>query len=264
MPLSLPSVNGAWSLGGSAPATGTAIAALIPPYSGFSTDGIKLFQVTPPTPSVLNGWVGANWIGPEDCYTHITSVNTLQGSTANIWYIMAPTNWTYTTAAAAKNTSSLFVPVDPGLYSVNFRYPLASGVTKPAGVADAALASGDYLAYQLLDGTWQVNTTNTTYGGTTAGAITLATALPNVTGGGVAANSPVFLFKIYSASLPYTGNAQWSSTPKASTGPTNLFAPDPILSGFSAVHKGDPLLIFNPNVTAASVLMGAAGFYSQW
>lgn len=233
-----------FSLGRSTATAGTAIAALIPPFTGTPGDAANVFDLSK-TPK--NFGLGV---------THVTKVCYTTAGTAHQIGIMRPFNYTWTTAAAAVNQADIVLYDDPGLYSTNYKYPSKHG--KSAAVANNAIAASDYVVYQLVDGTWIVDTVSSVSSLT----VTLTTNIPNVSGGGVAAGAPVYFFGVIGNSDPATGQVNPQNTIAASQTRDASWTGD----GFpicSALHVGDPLLFYSANGTNAGTLEFLQGFYSK-
>src|SRR5215813_9036220 len=141
-------VLGTFSVGRTTQTAGTAIVQLIPPWPGPIGAAPAAFSYSR---------AGASWlVSPNFGVPHVTSLNVLQGSTAHTFWLAKPKNFTYFLSALAVNTTLIpnaALAGDPGVYSTNYLYPTPGGVP-PGQVADNAIAAGDYVAYQLADGTW--------------------------------------------------------------------------------------------------------------
>jgi hypothetical protein len=237
-------------------AGGTPFAGLIPPYTGLGTkNGIMLYQISPVKrlPGVI---------------THVSGfVYDCGGSTAQLITIMRPLNYTYFTAALPKNTTAIpntTLKADPGVYSTNYQY---NGGIAPALVADAAISSTNkYVAYQLADGTWQMDTiASGTYGST----LTLTTGTPNRTNGYVPIGSPFYYFGTVTLKDPATGQLNWQTSITASTVEgivSSTQFPSDARSGLSllsALNPGDPLIFYSGNATNGGTLEFLNGFYAK-
>jgi len=250
----------AWAVRRNTASAGTAITGLIPPYTGSKGASRKLFAVdtgrtiSNSTQTALTG--APNWMGDNDCFTHITDITIITGSTSHSLFFMRPLNWTYITAAVAANATTALIKEDPGVYSTNYRYPspLATGT---AAVADNTIASGDFVAYQLKDGTWILDTTT----GLSGSTLTFSTAVPNITGGGIAAGTPLFFFGVITDKDPATGLLHFAMDTPVSLTPWNVKTDTASL--FSSLHRGDPIMIHNANATAADTHSGISGVYTK-
>lgn len=237
---------GTFHFSGQTQTAGTAIAIGIPPWRG-GNQATLLYAV--------DATKGPNWNKPG-AITHITKLGLLTGSTAHSVIVMRPFNWTTVASAAAINQAVINITADPGIYSTNYKYPSNLG-TGTAAVANNAIAASDYVAFQLVDGTWVFDTVSSV----STLAITMTTSVPNVTGGGVAAGAPFFFFGISTDKDPATGAVSPTIQPNVS-----------VFTDFSDVgqgiaeslHSGDPLLVFDGNATAADTIAGVAGFYGRW
>lgn len=225
---------------------GTVIVQLIPPFRGPGGRPF-LYRPAPPNKHI------------PDAITHVTKVAYTTGATAHLIGIMRPFNYTWTTAAIAANGTGLTIYDDPGVYSTNYKYssPLSTGT---ATVADNAIAANDYVAIQLKDGTWHLSTIAS---GTFAGGdLVLTTAVPNITGGGVASGAPVYFFGVIANSDPATGLVSPQVTIGANE-TANVSWADATVGPVVALHPGDPLLFYSPNGTNAGTLEWINGFYAK-
>lgn len=242
---------GHWTSQTHTAAGGTAFARLIPPFCGNPGGPPNLFDLSK---NPKNFGLGV---------THVTKVCYTTGGTAHAIAIMRPLNYTYVDSAAAINQAVINIKDDPGTYSTNYRYPNPNANAgtyqgKPAAVGNNAIAGGDYCAYQLADGTWIVDTVSSV----STLAITMTTAIPNVTGGGVLAGAPFYFFGVIGDKDPATGVVNPQTTIAASQTRDASWAN----SGYpvvSALHPGDPLIFYSPNTSNAGVLEFASGFYSS-
>lgn len=228
----------------------TAVTALVPPFPGN--------QMPPFLYNFKNSL--PNWYG--NLYTHLTRLIYTTGATAHTITVLRPLNWCLISTALAKNTTAITLDKDPGVYSTNYRYPLPNAQTAPTLVADAAISSTNkYVAYQMDDGIWQLDTiASGTFGG---GNLVLATGTPNRTGATVRANSPLFYFGATTLANPQTGIAHINFTTIASGNKT-----DQIGSyngeGITGLNPGDPLLVISNNITNAGVFDLVAGDYRKF
>ena len=207
-----------------------------------------------------NGYTGkANWTEKSIGLLRVTKLLYTTTSTAHKIGLMRPLNWSYCTAAVAANGTAVTLKDDPGKYSTNYRYPLPGGNTKPINTADSSLAASDYIAYQLLDGTWVLDLVSAF--NTTTFALTLTTAAPNVTGGGIAIYTPFFTFGIVSDVDPGNYQGHWQTTTIANTNRTD------VMQGYNGesvqpLRYGDPLAFYSPNTSNAGTLDGIFGHYA--
>lgn len=226
-------------------AFGTAFASLIPPWRGSGADAI--------VHSYLNGKLNV-----PKAYTHVTKAIYEAAGTAHDLVLMRPFNYGIVSADVAINTATFVLTDDPGVYSTNYKYVLpgsASGV--PGNTANNAIAAGDYVAYQLRDGTWVLDTVAS---GTYA-ALVLTTTIPNVTGGGVAAGTLMYFFGVAANVDPATGLAHASFRSVASAR-TNLLG-DAAGGEFCTLHQGDPIVAYSANATATGLLISCGGYYTN-
>lgn len=250
----------------------TAAQLLIPPYPGPKGGPPYLYNALASyAPSLTSAPLAtkANWLtAPLFGVTKITSLLVNASSTGHTLFILRPLNWTYFPAGLAKNTtaipngsgsSSTGLFDDPGVYSTNYKYPTA-GAVFPAPAADAAISGTNLLVcYQLSDGTWQLDTIAS---GTFGASLTLTTGTPNRNGGAILAGAPLFYFGAVAGTLvdPATGSTAFGTTTKTSA---QTGYQDYLDSVFSAVHPGDPLLIYDANATAADSII-ASGVYGAY
>jgi hypothetical protein len=236
-------VLGSFNVGRATAAGATAFVQGVPPFMGQAS--IQFVS----SPSNLRG------------ITHITRLLYTTGATAHQIGVMRPFNWTTTSAAAAVNQAVINLTANPGTYSAGLAYPnaLGSGTSALSGaVADNGIAAGDYLAFQLTDGTWWFDKVSSV----ATLAITMTTSLPNVTGGGVASGARVYFFGVIGDKDPNTGVVNPQTTTVASTNRIDQIQ-DQTGCGIAALHVGDPLLFYSPNTTDAGVLDGIMGFYAD-
>lgn len=231
----------------------------IPPFCGAKGEPRKLFLVDPGQ-TLPNGLVGRpNWQSEVDCFTHLTHINTINGSTSHTIRILRPLNWTYFLLAMVANQkiiNNAGLKEDPGVYSTNYRYP-TPGNAVPA-VADAPISSTNNLVmFQLSDGTWRLDLV---LSGTFGSSLTLTNGVPNITGVSILKYSPLFYFGAYTLSDPATGAAVGFDTTVSITQDLRGGAEETLWAG---LHRGDPLAYYNPNGTAADVFAGAWGVYAK-
>lgn len=240
-----------FSTGNYTATAGTVISAFIPPTRGQGT----------PWMYSIDGAGNANWgRGIGAAYTHIARLLYTTGSTAHTVAVLRPLNWTYFTTAIAKNVTAFTgIAADPGVFSTSYKYGLPAGQAAPANLADDAIASGDFIMYQLVDGTWVLDTAA---GSFSAGALTVTSGTPNITGGGINANSPLFFFGQAGDSDPATNQVQWSTLTTATTNRVDLLQ-DSLIGGPAAIHRGDPLVVVSNNATAAGHLDEVTAYYSR-
>ncbi len=230
----------------------TAFTALIPPYrwgSGGEGGAPSLYG--------LNVSGGPNWTGQHGAFTHVDTLLYTTAATAHKIGIMRPLNWTTFAAAVAKNATAITLTADPGVFSTNYKYPTPGGVV-PA-LADDTIATSDYVAYQLNDGTWQLDTIAS---GTFAGAnLVLTTGTANTAGATIAKGNVLFFFGIIGDTDPGTGLGQWQTTSIASATRATMLQ-EAVLGGLKALHRGDPMIFYSPNTTNAGLLDHLSGYYS--
>lgn len=232
---------GSFSVGRKTATAGTAIATFVPPYGG-SAVGVG-------SSGVPGGGPGQK--RPLKGVIHVTSLIIDSGSTVHSLAIMRPLNYTTFSAVAAAAQAVVAIQADPGIYSTNYQYPLANGVTAPSP-ADNAIAAGDYVVYQAADGHWVLDTVASVSGLN----ITMTGNLPT---GGVIAGGLFYCFGISTDTQPYS-NAAHQLVDTTATARVNLTDPNGLFQGYQA---GDPLVVFDANATAADTLQLIAGFYAD-
>ncbi len=256
----------------------TAFAVLVPPDSkGHGKGGNNLF--TWDVAQKRGSWEGANnGVG----VTTIDKIVYTTGNTGHVVMVLRPLNFTFTTVAAAPNTNSLTLALDPSKFSTNMMYGLigtpvgrggsvAAPGSWPLSTSDLTMTLGDYVVLQLSDGTWLLDTV--TSFNTTTKVLILATALPapTVPSGGntvnaVLVNTPVFYYGPGGGTItteldPNTGAVQPQTKTILSTNRIDLL-PDYQCGTIAALHPGDPLVFYSPNTTAAGILDALLGYYS--
>ncbi len=238
---------GTFNTGRKTASVSTAFAIGIPPYGGKT--GTPLATRSPHQATA--GRVGI---------IHVTSMLINQATTNQLLVWMRPLNWVTFSAVAAAGQAVVTLNADPGLYSAN-RWRgggmIPNGVAAPA-TADTAIASGDYCMYQSAAGDWVLDTAASTF---SAGAVTMTTNVP--TGGTLVG-----------------GLFYWFGPPGANTDPATNIACPSMGTGFqtlgvlisitdaanglcNTLYSGDPLVLYNPNVTTVSVIENVSGFYSK-
>ncbi len=244
--MTTPARVSSWCQPGQTQTAGTAIVVPIDPYVPSSGPLMYTYSGNIGRPTM-------NWMTQP--YTKVSSAILINGSTAHTWAFLRPKNWTYLTEAATANDTTLVMYDNPGTYSTNLKYPVASGEIT-AQVSDNTPASGDYVALQLDDGTWHFSLVSSLSSLT----LTIATATPNITGGGAAVGRILFFFGAAGDKDPCTGRIDPVILPAAST-TTQFSVPDGFITSF---RPGEPMILYNANATAASTVASLAGFYSKY
>lgn len=228
---------------------GTAFTWLIQPWMGGPGRSRGLFQAQTSPKNLGRG------------VAHVEKVVYTTQATAHLIGFLRPLNFTYFKVALAKQTTAIPDTTlfdDPGVYSTNYKYDgtLSTGT---AAVADNAIAAGDYVVYQLDDGTWQLDTIAS---GTFGSSLTLTTGTPNVTGGGCAAGSPFYFFGVVTDKDPATGHTPPQTNIAANQG--GAVWGSGMYGVCSALHPGDPLIFYSPNTTTAGFLEYLCGYYAAF
>lgn len=239
-------IHGTWAVSGNTASAGTAFYRFVPPYAGGKGG---------PMTHKVDG--NGRMIPAPRSITHVSSLIYAAGTTAHDVVIMRPLNWTYITEAVTANDTTVVLAADPGAYSTAYKYPLPNGTTKPANVANNAIAGSDYVAFQLRDGTWHVSAVTSVSSLT----LTLTTATPNVTGGGCDANTVLYFFGVSTDSNPQTGLPHLYLTSTASTRVSFFSGQGP--DSAAALNPGDPLIIYSANASNAGTLICASGYYAD-
>ncbi len=239
-------ILGTFCAGRATATANTAFTQLIPPYPGPAGTAPQLYTVD------AKGNPSWNDVGT----TRIKRLEYVCGSTLHQLGIMRPLNWTYFTVGVAKAITLIpnaALKADPGVYSTNYKNPIPPGAV-PAQAADNAMATGDYVVYQLADGTWQLDTIAS---GTFGSSLTLTTGTPNRTGATIPAFSPLFWYGIISDTDPATAlpHPQWDCVVSIA----NVYSEG---TGFAtALRPGEPLIFYSPNITGAGKLGLISGTY---
>ena len=253
---------GSYTTGGQTATAGTVIVVPLPPYMG---EG-----VAPPIFKYNATAKKADWMsGTGAALSRLATLQYTNPADAHALTILRPLNFTYFTAAVAAGTTNLPVAGDPGVYSTNYLYPLtggngfANGPGGPSQVSDHAAASGDYVMYQLLDGTWYVDTVAA--GVYSAGILAVTNGPPSPTvaaNGGCNANGPVFYFGSTSTLDPATGYKP-STISTTATAATTIWIANTYAGSVTTLHYGDPLIVLSNNVTAAGTFNDVTIVYGR-
>lgn len=250
---------------GFGPATaagGTAFIQGIIPYPGAAPGAPLLYAQVPGNNGNSPNWWGA---GSNSVFTVVDRIQYSTNGIAQKVGLLQPLNFAYVTTAVAINTATFILDKDPGVYSTNYRYRLNNS-NVPASVANNAIAAGDYVAYQLVDGTWIFDTVAS---GTYA-ALVLTTNVPNISGGGVNAGAPMFFFGVVGDKNPANGQVPFQTTiPVYGTAGsvTGSSQNQEIYSQWTglwqSIHPGDPVIFYSPNTTTAGTLDMVTGYYQN-
>jgi len=174
--------------------------------------------------------------GNTQGYARIGGFQYTCGNTANSFTLMRPIGWANIAAAAGTNVAVVTLDADPS----------PSGNTIAAGdqVVLGPCTDGTYRRAQVNTSGWNGTTLALTFTANLTAAVNTSTDLFNF---GVAADTD-----------PNTGSAHPIFTPTVNTtADVQLFG-----GGFKSYRKGDPLLVYNPNATAATNLNHLAYAYS--
>jgi hypothetical protein len=231
---------------GNTASAGTAFAAYVPPHRG--AGGAAMMQ------KVVGG--RPNWAG--GLYTHVESAVYVAGSTAHDLVFMRPMNYAVVNGDVAANGTVVNVLTDPGAYSTAFKFqlpPEAAGLEATA--ADNGIAANDYVLVQLRDGTWHMSTVASV----SSLAVTLNTAVPNVTGGGVEDGSILWFFGVASDTNPRTGRAHTAVITTASARTEIVGAKHGI--SVPSLGAGEPFILYSANASNQGWLASVAGRYDR-
>lgn len=240
-------VNTSFTMGGITASAGTAFTLLVPPSPGASRPAMMQ--------KVVNG--RPNWL--QSGYTCLDQVSYLDSGTAHDLVAMRPLNWAVVSGDVAANGTVVTLLTDPGAYATTYKYslpPEASGLV--ATVSNNAVAANDYVAVQLRDGTWHTSVVTSVSGL----ALTLTTAVPNVTGGGVEDGSTLYFFGISTDTNPATGRAHDKFKSGASSARVELLSTKTGVT-YQTYSPGDPILLYSANATNAGILALVAGRYAK-
>jgi hypothetical protein len=243
---------GSFHIGAATAAGDTPFTKAIPPWPGAGKT-----QLWKPFPDATMPMMGtAKHIG--DAVAHVQEISYSTGATAHTIGILRPLNYTALKAALAPGATAIKLRTDPGLYSTNYEYPSAAG--KPFNVADNPIAAGDFVMIQLADGKWHASAIAS---GTFAGDdLVLATAIPDIAGGGALEGQIVYFFGIVSDSNPADGSPHPQVT--LADGLTlNKSWSDFGVGVVVALHPGDPMLFYSPNTTDAGTLHHIRGVHKR-
>jgi hypothetical protein len=161
----------------------------------------------------------------------------------------------YLTSATAVSTAVFNVNQNPGVFTAyNF-----NGTFVPR-TANVTVSSGDYVAYQYPDGTWEVNTVSSisTLAITMNNNISSALALP--------AGTPIFYFGAVITTVatnPYDALKHPQFNLYAPSNPTTINFGSEGYPWMGSFNKGQPLLIYCNNITSASTLERLTAAYSD-
>ncbi len=239
-------ILGTWSVPKQLGTTTTPYAILVPPFSGQG----------PARQTTTN----------RRGITHVKKVCVTAPASSvavAVYTIMRPLNWAVITSSHLKNTTpTLVLDQDPCAYSTSYRYACDNGGV-PCSVANNTYTTGgDYVAFQLADGTWWLD--KTVSGAYTASLLT--TALPNPTGvGGITAGTILYFFGIVSDKDPATGSTGYSTDlPGIASAITRDVTWADEFGIAQAIHPGDPLLIYSDGASSASTVEFASGYYADF
>jgi hypothetical protein len=243
-----------FALGSTTQTAGTVITQLVHPWRGTPGNTGIAYRLT-------GGSTGkATWMSNQGAHTHIDSLIYTAGSTAHDVVVMRPLNYAVVNGDVAANGTVVTLYTDPGLYQTagNYKYPLPPDATVPSQAANNGIAANDYVCVQLRDNTWHLSKVTSVSGL----AVTLTTAIPNVTGGGVKSGSILFYFGASTDTVPQSGAAHVAFTSVASAR-TDLLAGSRSGPSFKSFNPGDPLLVYSANASNAGILSSVLGHYAR-
>lgn len=230
---------------------GTAFAAKVEPYAGYP--GARLMY------KLISG--RPNWLAYGGAYTVLDSIAYADTGTAHSLVVMRPLNWAVVNGDVAHNATGVTLLTDPGAYTTSgsFKYPTtpeSAGI--PATVATNTIAGSDYIMVQLRDGSWHMSTVASVSSLT----LTLTTATPNVSGGGIEDGSILFFFGVAADTNPNDGKAHLALTAGAGSTKIELVASGKSDVGIRSFFPGDPMILYSANASNAGTVT-AAGHYSK-
>ncbi len=261
--------GGSFKTKGATATAGTAYTIGVPPYPGP--------HGSPPGVYAIDSQGYPTWYGSRAAgggyFTKVNNFFHNSGSTQHTLFYLRPLNWSVVAVAGAKNTTAFTLADNPGAYSTNFHYPTSKGVIAntistaqlagvvygpPSNVADLTPGSTHYFAVQLSDGTWFFDLLSAF--STSTFVVTTTTTIPNITGGGVPAGAIFFLLGTTTTVDPNTGYVPPAEYPLVSVMNNFTGGEDGVCT---AVHPGDPMMLYNLNATGAGFTGGLSGSYCQ-
>jgi len=240
---------GTWNQPGQTQSANTQISIPIPPWPGDPKSGLPFL-------CTLDSQGLPSWTKQGGAYTHVTKFGITTSSTAHICYFLRPLNYAIVSTAGAKNTTSLIIDKDPGIYSANWRYP-----GTPVNVADNAMAANDFFAVQLADGTWFYDKVAGVSGTPNATTITTTTTIPNITGNSIPVGNAFFFFGIGTDVDPATGFKQTNVSPNVSVYTEFSDAGGDGIA--SSLRPGDPMYFIDANATGADTVAFISGYFGK-
>lgn len=172
---------------------------------------------------------------------------------------LSPLNWTTLAADGAATTAgnaSITLSADPGLYSVSYRGGRQPQPPNAFSTANNAIAAGDWIGFQMADGTWVADLVTAV-----AGSSTILVGLTSALGtGGVKQGSLVYFFGVPADINPATGRKRPQTTfPASSARDTSWNSTDGIAF---TLFNGDPMLLLAGNTDNATKINYATGRYA--
>jgi len=257
MALTMLPAYGSFEVPGRPTATGgTPFTALIAPFQGTSP------VIAPGSPT--------GTAGVAKGFAHVTKVIYTTPADPHLIAFMRPLNRCKFAAAGAAGqkvvtlapynyTPGVAQSGDPGIFSTNYGYGAIPNGT--SSVADHGIAAGDYCVYQNADGTWTVDTANSSYvaGSGATGTVTMST---NLLTGGVVTNGLFYYYGLVTNLDPATGQLP-PQTNIAASQTRDASWSDGILGVVHGLHAGDPLLFYSNNATAAGFLEACTGYWGK-
>lgn len=191
--------------------------------------------------------------------TKITLVDITSGGTAHTWYFMCEKGRTTLAAAAAGSATTLVLTKDPGAYSTNTEW-LSRGLTPP--VSNNPVAANDFLVVRLADGSTTLVRPSGVATDSVTGQVTLTVSAIPATG--ALAGATVWFLGAAGDSNPLRNAVDPTVVPATSATsqlPTAASAGTATLA--VSFHADSPVLIYNANATAASVLNYGTATYGE-
>lgn len=189
----------------------------------------------------------------------ISFLQITSGSTAHTWYALKEKGRTTLAVAAAASATSLVLTKDPGLYSTNAEY--ASRSITPT-VANNGVATTDYLLLQLNDSNFVLVKPSAVVTDSNTGRVTITVS--SIGASGAPAGAVVWHMGAAADLDPHTGVVDQTILPPTSA--TTTYPSAAAVGGGTvcdAVLSYSPIVLYNANATAASVLDYGTAVYQD-
>jgi hypothetical protein len=179
----------------------------------------------------------------RNAYTAITFASYTAAGTAHTLTAMRPFNYTTFTADAAASQAVVNITANPGAYSTTGVWQYGRPGITPS-TANNLMAASDFVAYELPDGNYVLDTVSSI----SSLAVTLTTNLPT---GGVKKGGRLWFYGIITDVNPQTSKAHPQFTLTASV--TTTFENE-VGEFFRSLNTYDPIILHSGNATAAGTL----------